>query len=878
MKENASRPNSLVTSGVAALTLRTVRAVRALDGGASKEDSFPLIRRVLLGVCLMLCQAGSVSAGDIAVTPDQSIQKALDDAKPGDTVSLAPGVYRQRVQINNSGTAESPIILRAREPGTVTISGAAAESPEFEPAGDDLYVASVSWPVIAVMVGERNVMRYPSVDDLRRSTVRLSAGPMEGYYWNAHEKRLYLKLFASGDPRKNQVYISDHQVAGVVSRNETVPGKNPQGHLIRAMGSYVTIEGLKLHMAPEIGVLIEGDHVAVRDCFFSGTWRGILNPIGAHARIEHNEFTGYPYYQHHRLMQAHGSAGSWKLLYNSSIESTFLAIIGPDATVRHNYIAETKDGVQYSGLQNSEEARLRLPIDFSFNFLQNSGDDAIEFDSVKERGWESRVHHNVFLDNFVSLAISPKHHNGDLMIDHNLVLASPEYGMHFNVMLKLHNPWSVKRPFPTHNVRLLHNLFVNSKYYLASGQPLTPKAFRDITFQNNRVHLGVRTFAGPDGEHTWEQTYDKNGFTLGANNVIGGPALQPGDFPRHVHSPEKDWPVTDTFGRASGLPLVLPEGMRQIPHNRAVGEPRNPTPHPASRFHLELTEGSVSVDAGQAGKEEQWHHLGGGNAPDCGPLELGQKWEFPAPGPRWIRSAKDAPWRVPLPPSFDPAWIGMTSAHFPAAQINPDPMPEMRPDAKLMALLDHPSGKVIVNPSHPLLPTVEFDSMGAPLTNADLAGLEGASSLVSLKLEGPGITDDLRIGRYPHLNTALFGGTHIGDKVLSKIIESGPFLDRLGLDNTKVTDAGFARIARLTKLRTLTIKDTALGDPTAIEVAKLPMLVGLDVSGCPITRIGLEALAASKSLQKIKIRANNAITDADIAAVHGMNPNLKITR
>ncbi len=806
---------------------------------------------------------------DIAVTPDQSIQTALDAAKPGDTVSLAPGVYHQRVQINNSGTAEAPITLRAREPGTVTLSGAATERLAFEPVGDDVYAASVPWEVLAVMVDGRKVMSYPSVDDVRRSTVRSQSGPMEGYHWNPADKRLYLKLFAGGDPRKRQVFVSDQHAAGRKVDNRD---SDPRGQLIRALGSHVAIEGLKLHLAPDIGVLIEGDHVAVRDCFFSGTWCGIVNPAGASARIEHNEFTGYPNYQNQRLLQAHGK-DSFKLLYS---DSTFLRGIGPGTTVRHNYIAESWDGVQYG--RNSKEAQLRLPSDFSYNFLQNCADDAIEFDSVKERAWDSRVHHNVLLDNFCSLGISPKLHDGDLMIDHNLVLVSPEYGMLYNVMLKLHNPWRAKRPFPTHDVRLVHNLFANSKYYLAWGQPLTPNAFENMTFQNNRVYLGVRTLEGPDGEHTWEQTYDKNGFPLGANNVIGGPALQSGDFPRLVHAPEKDWPLTDTFARANGLPLVLPAGMRQVPHNRVVGEPRNPTALPASRFHLELTEGSVAVDAGQAGREQEWHHPGHGKAPDCGPLELGQQWEFPAPGPRWIRSAKDAPWRVPLPPSFDPAWIGMTSEHFPAAQTKPDPMPEMRPDAQLMRLLDHPSGKIIVSPTHPLLPTVVFVSGRQPLTNSDLAGLEKASSLVELDLSNAGITDDLRMGRYPHLERAQLGGTQIGDKVLTKIVESSPLLDRLSVDNTKVTDAGFANIARLTKLRSLVIRGTGVGDAAAGEIAKLPMLEGLDAAGCPFTRAGLKALAASKSLKKIKIGVNKAITDADISAVQAMNPNLKITQ
>jgi len=62
-----------------------------------------------LGVALSAALAASASAATttIVVRPGQSIQAAVNRARPGDTVLLKPGVYRQSVQIRTDG-----IILR----------------------------------------------------------------------------------------------------------------------------------------------------------------------------------------------------------------------------------------------------------------------------------------------------------------------------------------------------------------------------------------------------------------------------------------------------------------------------------------------------------------------------------------------------------------------------------------------------------------------------------------------------------------------------------------------------------------------------------------------------------------------------------------------
>jgi len=56
--------------------------------------------------------------------PLKTVGKAAQLAKPGDTVLVRPGVYREAVRLRQSGTAEAPITFAADPPGRAIITGA----------------------------------------------------------------------------------------------------------------------------------------------------------------------------------------------------------------------------------------------------------------------------------------------------------------------------------------------------------------------------------------------------------------------------------------------------------------------------------------------------------------------------------------------------------------------------------------------------------------------------------------------------------------------------------------------------------------------------------------------------------------------------------
>jgi len=59
--------------------------------------------------------------------PWQSIQYALDQAHPGDTILVAAGIYPEAIQTVRDGHPDAPIALRARVPGTATLEGSSSD-------------------------------------------------------------------------------------------------------------------------------------------------------------------------------------------------------------------------------------------------------------------------------------------------------------------------------------------------------------------------------------------------------------------------------------------------------------------------------------------------------------------------------------------------------------------------------------------------------------------------------------------------------------------------------------------------------------------------------------------------------------------------------
>ena len=122
-----------------------------------------------------LLLTGSVlSATDYVVTPADSLQKAFDKLKPGDTLTLQKGVYRQgTVKGSFKGTAAKPVIIRgADRDATFVTAWKSLDGARWEAVKGQRFVYRTPLKEQVYNVSDLNTERLllaaPSVHDMER--------------------------------------------------------------------------------------------------------------------------------------------------------------------------------------------------------------------------------------------------------------------------------------------------------------------------------------------------------------------------------------------------------------------------------------------------------------------------------------------------------------------------------------------------------------------------------------------------------------------------------------------------------------------------------------------------------------------------------------
>jgi hypothetical protein len=536
------------------------------------------------------------NGAEIRLTPKDDIQKVLDAAQPGDTIILEPGVYYQSLNITKGGAEGKPITLKAAKGGTAIITG--APRPEelklvFEPYKEGVYRAAVPWQVRRpVLADGLPLYQYKSLDDmLKRKGSRNPdvPAPEDSFYYG--DGYLYVRLEGGKDPNKAQIEIGRPNVNGN----------------IRIKANDVVIEGLQLRMGVTVGLEAFGNRIVIRDCYVTGAATGI-SIHGEYNIVEYCEVAGPV---RHNPWVSKAWIG-WEYNYGNGIVCSGPA--GRAPVIRHCIVYNSFDGIECPTTTSWVVNNWR---EIAFNLLIDNNDDAIELDTTADRMLCTRVHHNIFINNFVTLSLCAVE-GGELLIDHNIAYNSDDT-FPWGTLFKLGTPWNPNTP--AKGWAVIHNTFVNcapQSDFRWFGEKIINHI--NVLFANNIFYV----------VHGSIVDQALKGVIWGTN-LACGPAAAPGKLPNSIYAKDpgfQNWNPLDFRLRADS-PAVDAGG---------------PIPEPWAKRLKEIT--------------PAFKHEVRGKAPDLGALELGETWQFEKPGPRWALSWRDIPSRPPFPKDFDPLWAG----------------------------------------------------------------------------------------------------------------------------------------------------------------------------------------------------------------------------
>lgn len=200
----------------------------------------------------LLLVAGLARAATVPVAPGGSIADAVKDAKPGDVVLLAPGIYPAGQRCVGRGTAEAPLTIRAETPGAAVIEGRREVVRPLPVSGErGLFVAEVTGRVVGVGVDYQDAPW--AIDDLPRLAGRAAlAKAYDGCWHDEPAGRLYLK------------YRGGQSLTG----HELSVFRDGQG--LEVSGEHLVIEGLTIRGMASHGILVaKARNVLLRGCRIS---------------------------------------------------------------------------------------------------------------------------------------------------------------------------------------------------------------------------------------------------------------------------------------------------------------------------------------------------------------------------------------------------------------------------------------------------------------------------------------------------------------------------------------------------------------------------------------------------------------------------------
>jgi hypothetical protein len=158
------------------------------------------------------------------------------------------------------------------------------------------------------------------------------------------------------------------------------------------------------------------------------------------------------------------------------------------------------------------------------------------------------------------------------------------------------------------------------------------------------------------------------------------------------------------------------------------------------------------------------------------------------------------------------------------------------------------------------------------ITDAGLKHLENLKYLQDLTLSGPKVTDNTLkcLKGLSHLRRLSLRNTEVTDAGFEQLTTLAPQIQELRLWDSKITDAGLARIKRLPILQTLYLNLCRSITIAGFQcLAEMKQLQKLDLDGTYLNNERLECLKGLSNLQSL-FAGDSSVTDAGLKYLEGL--------
>jgi hypothetical protein len=206
--------------------------------------------------------------------PWKSISRAITQAKAGDSVIIQSGIYRERILVENSGTAEAPLRFEAAPGAHVVVTGA-DRITDWQRLAGERAIYSVPWPHRFVTWSPQ--MTHPS-DEYHRLIGRCEQVIVDGYLLRQVLEATQLAPGTFWVDVTNQVLQAWDM--GNRDLNKVFAEASVRQEIFRVTGGHVQFRGMTFRYAANTAqhgaLILGGAHGVLEDCVVEG-----MNASGA---------------------------------------------------------------------------------------------------------------------------------------------------------------------------------------------------------------------------------------------------------------------------------------------------------------------------------------------------------------------------------------------------------------------------------------------------------------------------------------------------------------------------------------------------------------------------------------------------------------------